>query len=81
MRTVLAALEPAKNRFMVLDNCRNNPSDGWRQQEALDRARGQGSGQLGDGLALPRNTLSIYSTAPGRAALDGPAGQNKVYYR
>ena len=79
MRSVLAALEPARNRFLVLDNCRNNPSDGWRQQEALDRARGQSGGQLGDGLALPRNTLSIYSTAPGRAALDGPAGQNSPF--
>ena len=51
MRTVLAALEPAKNRFMVLDNCRNNPSDGWRQQEALDRARGQGGAQQEIGRA------------------------------
>ena len=32
-----------------------------------------------NGLALPRNTLSIYSTAPGRAALDGPAGQNSPF--
>lgn len=79
MRTVLAALEPAKNRFMILDNCRNNPSDGWRQQEALDRARGRGGSQQGDGLALPRNTLSIYSTAPGRVALDGKPGQNSPF--
>lgn len=79
MRTVLAALEPARNRFMVLDNCRNNPSDGWRQQDALDRARGRGGAQQGDGLALPRNTLSIYSTAPGRAALDGRPGQNSPF--
>ncbi len=79
MRSVLAALEPARNRFMVLDNCRNNPSDGWRQQETLDRARGRGGSQQGDGLALPRNTLSIYSTAPGRAALDGPSGQNSPF--
>mgnify|MGYP003331045503 CR=1 FL=1 len=32
-----------------------------------------------NGLALPRNTLSLYSTAPGRAALDGPAGQNSPF--
>lgn len=79
MRSVVTAAEPAKNRFMVFDNCRNNPSDGWRQQEAMDRARGKSGHLQGDGLVLPRNTVTMYSTAPGRVALDGRPGQNSPF--
>ena len=32
-----------------------------------------------NGNALEPNTLMMYSTAPGRIALDGPAGQNSPF--
>ena len=64
----------AANRFLVFDNCRNNPADGWRQKEAIEAA-------LVKEQPVNRapNTLALYSTAPGRVAVDGPAGENSPF--
>ncbi len=67
-------MEAAANRLMVFDNCRNNPADGWRQREAVDAA-----GTRFAGPAPAPNTLLLYSTAPGRIALDGPPGANSPF--
>jgi hypothetical protein len=79
VRNVVDAMPEAKYRFLVFDNCRNSPADGWRQREAIDRAQGSGISQYGDGEKLPPNSHVLYSTAPGRAAVDGPAGQNSPF--
>jgi len=68
------AMNAAANRLLVFDSCRNNPADGWRQLEAQRTALVTSYGQ-GDGAGLDPNTLLLYSTAPGRTALDGPPGQ------
>ena len=73
--SVSTGIEAAANRLMVFDNCRNNPADGWRQREA-ELAAIAGRGLAGGG---PPNTLILYSTAPGRVALDGPAGDNSPF--
>ena len=54
----------------AFDNCRNNPADGWRQQEAADLA----GGFTGMTSAAKPDTLMLFSTAPGRVAVDGPPG-------
>ncbi len=76
---IVAATKAAQARLLVYDNCRNNPADGWRQKEALDRARGNGNSNSNDGQPSPRNTINLYSTAPGHIALDGPAGKNSPF--
>jgi hypothetical protein len=65
-------LSTASHRFLVFDNCRNNPADGWRQQEAADFS----GNYIGNAAMskIPDNTLTLFSTAPGRVAVDGPAG-------
>lgn len=76
--SISAGMEAASHRLMVFDNCRNNPADGWRQREA-ERSASVG---LFDGTkadAISPNTLLLYSTAPGRVALDGPAGENSPF--
>jgi Caspase domain len=75
---VRAAARAARYKLRVYDNCRNNPADGWRQKQAVDASRVGASGQA----AFARNnanSLELYSTAPGRAALDGPPGQNSPF--
>ena len=69
------ATKDAGHRLHLYDNCRNNPADGWRQTEAERQA------VIAQGYELARvpNTLSLQSTAPGRVALDGPAGQNSPF--
>ena len=80
-RLFLEAASGAVNKLMVFDNCRNNPSDGWRQLEAERRAvvsAGFGGESRGfDGRGS--NWMVIHSTAPGLVALDGPAGQNSPF--
>jgi hypothetical protein len=72
--TVRAGMASASNRLMVFDNCRNNPADGWRQREAANAAI------MRDGPdTVPPNTLLMFSTAPGRVALDGPSGENSPF--
>ncbi len=74
------ATRGAANRLFVYDNCRNNPADGWRQLEAERNAviAYTSEGQRGGAAGAP-NSLVLFSTAPGRIALDGPAGQNSPF--
>jgi len=71
-----AAASGAASRLVILDACRNNPADGWRQVQAQ---RGAVVNENRTGGAAPPNTLVMFSTAPGRVALDGPAGQNSPF--
>jgi hypothetical protein len=67
-------MESARNRLMVFDNCRNNPADGWQQRES------EGAATMVDrDDKVPPNTLLMFSTASGRVALDGPAGENSPF--
>ncbi len=70
--------KPAHHRLVVFDNCRNNPADGWRQKAALQAALVNPEAQRARIDRQP-NTLVLFSTAPGRVALDGPAGQNSPF--
>lgn len=63
-------MDGASHRLLVFDNCRNNPADGWRQQEAADLS----GGFFGSTDTASPNTLVLFSTAPGRVAVDGPPG-------
>ncbi len=77
--SAVAALEGAANHLVVLDSCRNNPADGWRNR-TLSHIGGSGfSDHAVVNYNLPPNTLVLTSTAPGYAALDGPAGQNSPF--
>lgn len=75
---VVRRMAGAANHLVVLDNCRNNPADGWRQR-AADRQAGSRQAEGGSSETDPPNTLVLFSTAPGRVALDGPAGQNSPF--
>src|SRR6185295_6675110 len=75
--SIATAAGEAANRLTVLDACRNNPADGWRQVES-QRSAVVNENRTG-GNAPPPNTLLLFSTAPGRVALDGPAGQNSPF--
>ncbi len=75
---VADAAQGAAERLLVFDNCRNNPADGWRQQATLDRAHAIGLSMTGEG-PMPPATIILYSTAPGRAALDGRVGENSPF--
>lgn len=72
------AMKSADYRLLVFDNCRNNPADGWRQREALATARVDTSEETAAELRQP-GTLTLFSTAPGHIALDGPAGENSPF--
>lgn len=66
----------AANRLFVYDSCRNNPADGWRQVES---ERNAFASDQRPGAPLSPNSLVLFSTAPGRIALDGPVGQNSPF--
>ena len=72
------ATKDAQNRLLVFDNCRNNPADGWRQKAASDTSRVSASERAATALNGP-NTMVLFSTAPGRIAVDGPAGENSPF--
>ena len=72
---VQTAAAEAAHRLMILDACRNNPADGWRQVESQRNAVFSEN----RGGPHPPNTLLMFSTAPGRVALDGPPGQNSPF--
>jgi uncharacterized caspase-like protein len=36
VRALRKGMDEASHRLLAFDNCRNNPADGWRQQEAAD---------------------------------------------
>jgi hypothetical protein len=68
-------MDAASNRLFVFDNCRNNPADGWQQREA-DAAAVMLDSHYRN---LTPNSLLMFSTAPGRIALDGPPGENSPF--
>ncbi len=76
--SVKAAMQEASHRLVVFDNCRNNPADGWRQLEAEREATVSRESQRND-ASQAANTLVLFSTAPGRTAVDGPAGENSPF--
>src|SRR5471032_2518631 len=78
VRAVNAAVKEASHRLLVFDNCRNNPADGWRQREAV-RSSSVAKTELAAAALNGPNTLVMFSTAPGRVAVDGPAGQNSPF--
>ena len=65
----------ARHRLLVFDNGRSSPADGWRQKEASDRA---GWREDIPEFPLP-DSLVLFSTAPGRVALDGVPGGNSPF--
>ena len=67
----------AANRLVVYDNCRNNPADGWQQLETQRAASYNENNRAAQ--HLKPNSLTLFSTAPGRVALDGPAGENSPF--
>ena len=75
--SIASALNGARNRLLVFDSCRNNPADGWRQKEAVFQARFD-SVNANQGTSAP-DTLTLFSTAPGAIALDGPPGENSPF--
>jgi Caspase domain len=72
------AIMGAAHRLQVFDNCRNNPADGWRQLAATRSAYVNPDAQRSLFERAP-NSLVLFSTAPGHAALDGPSGQNSPF--
>ena len=72
---VRGGLAPAQHRLLAFDCGRNHPADGWQQKEASDRA---GWREDVPEFPLP-NSLVLFSTAPGRIALDGPPGGNSPF--
>jgi hypothetical protein len=72
------AMKGAANRFLVFDSCRNNPADGWRQREARMAAVIDAADRVATDLG-ESNTLTLFSTASGAIALDGPAGENSPF--
>lgn len=68
----------AQSNLRVYDNCRNNPADGWLQKQADDASLIAGRNLAAFASGNP-NSLVLFSTAPGRTALDGPAGQNSPF--
>ena len=67
----------AAHRMVVYDNCRNNPADGWQQLETQRAAAVNETVRAN--LQVKPNSLQLYSTAPGRVALDGPPGENSPF--
>jgi hypothetical protein len=75
---IIASMDRASCRLLALDSCRNNPADGWRQRRAEEKARRHQS-EGADRERDPPNTMMLFSTTPGRVALDGPAGDNSPF--
>lgn len=78
VRSIIGATREAQHRLLVFDSCRNNPADGWRQRDAVDSSKISGT-ELGVATSNGPKTLVLFSTAPGRVAVDGPAGQNSPF--
>jgi hypothetical protein len=78
-KEVSESIRDAGNHLLVFDSCRNNPADGWRQVQAERAAIVTRSAQQANSNFWGPNWVVLYSTAPGRTALDGPAGQNSPF--
>ena len=75
---VLAAVEGAALRVVILDACRNNPLAGSMQLTSASRSVSRGSfGELNEDL-LGTETLVAYAAAAGTTAADG-TGRNSPY--
>lgn len=74
VNVVREAIKDARRNMMVFDNCLNNPADGWQQRATEDLSRSGGVR-----VREPANTLALFSTVPGRIALDGPPGDNSPF--
>jgi hypothetical protein len=77
--TVLAAMRAATHHLLVFDNCRNSPADGWQQLAAERAGAVYADRQRAAGADAGSNALTLYSTAPGRVALDGAPGGNSPF--
>lgn len=72
---VLRKMSSAQNRLniVILDACRNNPfARSWRSFRDLDESGGLAK------MQLPRGTLILYATEPGKVASDG-SGRNGLF--
>jgi len=78
VNSIADAMSGASNRLLVFDSCRNSPADGWRQRDALDNAGTTSIAQRQD-VDRNRNMVILFSTSPGRVALDGPPGDNSPF--
>jgi hypothetical protein len=76
---VFPKLAGAANRLVLLDNCRNNPADAWRNRHLALMGAGGWDEHAVSNYEIPSNTLVLSSTAPGFAALDGPPGANSPF--
>lgn len=76
--SINAAMKGAANRLLVFDSCRNNPADGWKQRAAKIAAMVDAADKVEIDLN-DRNTLTLFSTASGAIALDGPPGDNSPF--
>ena len=74
---IRSGLATAAHNLAAFDVCRNSPFEGARQVSASDQSGGYQL--LGSNPADPSNICMLFSTAPGRAALDGPAGENSPF--
>jgi hypothetical protein len=78
VQSIFAAMKGAAYRLAVFDACRNNPAGGAQQLET-ERAAVQSAEMLANQAARNPNMVTLFSTAPGYPALDGPAGQNSPF--
>jgi hypothetical protein len=84
LTAILDSLRGSGHRLVLVDACRNNPSEGWQQ---LHLARSFVGGvsehameyHLNRDSVVQRNSLVLYATAPGFTAFDGPAGQHSPF--
>ncbi len=77
--SIESAMQGASHRLLVFDNCRNNPADGSRQLAAERTASFNQDKQRAAATDTSPNSLTLFSTAPGRVALDGPPGENSPF--
>ncbi len=70
-RRILAEMENAGNKMniVILDSCRNNPFESASRSGNFGLAR----------MDAPQGSMLVYSTSPGKTALDGGEERNGVF--
>ncbi len=70
-RRVLAEMEVAGNKMniIILDSCRNNPFESASRSGNFGLAR----------MDAPQGSMLVYSTSPGKTALDGGEERNGIF--
>lgn len=70
-RRILSEMEDAGNKMniIILDSCRNNPFESANRGENFGLAR----------MDAPNGSLLVYSTSPGKTALDGEDEKNGIF--